>query len=58
MVDNNTGKRIDIIVWPFQDCDVEVTKTQKPTQKRDDNKEKELKVGDNIVVVGKFVKSR
>ena len=32
--------------------------TQKSSQKQGDNKEKELEVGDDIVVVGKFIESQ
>ena len=75
MVDDHTGKRIDVLAWSFmedllennplvekvmEDGDIEeaemirLTQTQRPNN----NKEEELKVGDEIVVVGKFVKSK
>ena len=74
VVDEYTGKRIDIIVYTFVE---DVKKNSPPmeekplvedeeadlfcltqSKKPDNNKGKELEVGDEIVVVGKFVESK
>ena len=74
MVDDYTGKRIDVIAWSFlndvkeknllmvesplmedEEADIfQHTQTQKP----DNKKEKAPEVGDDILVIGKFGKSR